>query len=135
MILMGRDPERVALAAFVVVAAAAILLQGCAAPWETARGAITGAQAVLDQVDELVPDGEDADRAISATRAGLELGQGIVNMWEEAKETPMAWPGWVTHALGLAADLLDLIKAAGVDIPAPVTAAVVALQLLLPVLS
>ena len=108
---------------------------GCATPWVTARGAITAADAALQALpDDL--DGEEWIEAREAGDAALALGIRACDVWEReaTTSTPTGWQKWVSDALAASADILRIIKAAGVDVPPAVALALSGLQLLLPLL-
>jgi hypothetical protein len=105
-----------------------------------ARGAITAADSALDALPEdIVPADhrDDLDTALEATDAALELGRQACDIWEReaTASSPTGWAKWVQDALAASAQIITVIKAAGVDIPPAVGMAIGGLQLLLPFLS
>lgn len=122
-----------------VVAMVCLLATGCAQPWVQARGAITAADTALDSLpDDIVPEDhrDELTTAVEATDAALELGRQACDIWEReaTASTPTGWAKWVSDALAASAQVVAVIKAAGVDIPPAVGMAIGGLQLLLPLL-
>lgn len=112
-----------------------LVLTSCAAPWATARGVVTAADAALEALpDDL--DGEEFAQATEALDAALTLGAQACDVWErEATRTaPTGWAKWVADALTAAASVAGIIKASGVDIPPLVLVVITTLQALLPAL-
>ena len=117
------------------VSVLAVLCAGCGAtPWQQARGAVGAFGASLDIVQPMLPESDEAATAIATAREIVELGDALCDSWEEGGERPPSWHWWVDAALQWSAQVLDVIKAAGVDVPREVELAIGGLQLLLPII-
>lgn len=119
-------------------AIAALALAGCSHPWVTARGAITAADAAMEALpDDIVgpEQRDDLQHAREGMDAALDLGRLACDVWErEAGDAPAGWQKWIDDALTASSDVIDLLKACGVDVPIAVVGALAALQALLPLL-
>ena len=113
-----------------------ILLPSCAAPWAMARSVVTAADAALSALpDDL--GGEEWIEARAATDAALALGVRACDVWEREAtpgHPPTGWQKWVSDALAASADVLAIVKAAGVEVPSFVSLALAGLVSLLPLL-
>ena len=127
------------------VVALAALCSGCAgskliaavptsgvAPARTALAAMGGC---IDVIEPLVPDSEDARAAFTSLRSVHSVGGGLVDSWEELGEAPRSWSRWVTEALEALENTHDALKRADVPIPAAVTMAIGAAQLIWPIIA
>ena len=97
---------------------------------ETALGAATAA---LDVIDDIMPDDADPDDIVGAVRAGLEVGDGLLETWASIEDKPRAWDRWATGLLDLASDTIGVLEAAGVKVPLPVLLGLAGLHMLLAV--
>ena len=119
----------------VAVLVVALLASACSRPWLVAQAALNTADSALEQAEPLIPqDAEGREQALDITRAALELGHVAADVWQgvASPAPPTGWTKWIDDALRGAAAIMDILKAAGVPIPATITAAVLAIQALLP---
>jgi len=103
---------------------------GCAQPWLVARGTIAGAQGALESVEPLIPEDVDGrDDALEITSSALAMGELAVDMWEaEASDSaPLGWWKWAGAAARGFALVLDLLKRAGLPVPAALSMAAAAI--------
>ena len=94
----------------------------CVQPWVAARGTIGAAKAALDAIEPCIPeDAEGRTEALEITDAALEMGDVVVDMWEErgANDKPLGWWKWAGAAARGFTLILNILKSAGVPIPAP----------------
>jgi len=114
----------------------ALVCVGCAAPWETARNTIRGGQAAIEAVSEMIPDTPEATVAIDSLRHTFSAGDKLCSLWERLKteDAPPGWSEWVSEALSLISNILDVLKSSDVDIPEVVLTSIRALQFFLPML-
>lgn len=127
------------------IAILALLLQlvACERPWiagrtvvdAAAHGVVAADSAVVaaydesgcdeaegEALDECLADLREYVEALRLARASVLEGETIVDVWEHGGEEPAAWRGWVI-SVGLAlARVASLLTAAGVDVPAELTA-------------
>jgi len=114
----------------------ALTTTGCAAPWLVARAAISTARTGLNTAEPLIPDdAPDRDRGLALARASLDAGDLAADIWEregDADDAPTGWGKWVGDALRGLAIVIDVLKAAGVDLPPQLLLAAGALDALAP---
>lgn len=108
-----------------------MFLTGCAAPWNLARGTISGARGALDTIaeqDELPQD--ELARPLEIIRSGLAAGDLAVDIWEEEGERPSGWQKWIGRIPEATSAVINIIKSCGVNMPPAVNVAMIALHML-----
>lgn len=128
---MSRAGIIVALLAIALTFVVGGLLSGCSSAPRCAleRATLSAARAAVDELEEALPESEDASRSLEATREALTLGDVAVDACEAA-EARAGWQAWISLAVRGVAELLEILKAAGVPIPSWVMIAMLALQAL-----
>lgn len=93
---------------------------GCVAgiqPYHYAQTTVAGLGAAVDEIESRLPDTEEHRQAIALARESVQIGANIADMWEQAKERPAEWSAWINHAFDIVTNLMQLMKAAGLQIP------------------
>jgi hypothetical protein len=123
---------------------------GCEKQWQVGRTVVSAAahglvaadQAVVaayeaspcestqdpDELETCLSSLRSAVRGLQTTRAVIEQGESIVDLWAHGGTEPGAWEGWLESGAQALARLISVLDAATVPIPDPLREAAAALD-------
>ena len=109
-------------------------LAACSPSWQ-AQKTIHVAQDVLEDVEPMIPeDAEGREIALTSTREALALGEVATDIWqrdERRGDAPEGYDQWIDLALQGFRSIVNVLEAAGVEVPDEVRWALLGLEAIL----